>query len=278
MLRYTFIIALCAITSLCSAQIPKGYKEVEQVDNSILYIVEKDGKMGVYDTEGHVFTVEMKYDKLERMGEILPEFMLAWKDEKCGLLDPFGYEMVEPQFEEIGVFGELGQGFSLVKKNGLYGVLDESGTLLHGCKYDAIESYDAYVSGYAKAKRNGLWGILSYESEALKCKYETLGRFGELHPDWAMIESKGQIGFIDNTVTVVVPCQFNTVEAFGLIGTNLSMVSIKSKFGVINVEGFEVIPVEYDSLEKISDEVIKGMKKDQKFFFNLQGIEVEYED
>jgi hypothetical protein len=274
---FLFCLALgCAVIS--HSQLPDGCVIEEEFDSTTFSLISKNGKYGIFDHSGEVVTIPCEYDRIGAPDEVIPEHIQVWKEGKSGLSDMFGNEVLKTSFDSLGRMDYPQANFILAKKGGLYGLYDESGFEIAKPIYSYIEPFDLYLMGYARVMRDGLWGILSIEGVPPQCIYESLGRFDDMIKDMALIKSKGLFGFMDNAGYVIIQCQYENIEAFGLIGENIALVTKKGKMGVINPEGFELIPAEYDEIKKVDENVLLGIKKGQKTYFDNHGDEVEFED
>jgi len=110
-----------------------------------------------------------------------------------------------------------------------------------------------------------------------KPKYTRIYDFGDYHPNWAMVESRGLLGFIDVDGNEVVPTIYDDIYSFDDYQKGWALVKKGDHYGFIDVVGNEVVPTIYDDIYAF-DDYQKGwamVRKGDKFgFIDENGAEV----
>lgn len=211
---FAFVCLMCAQSM--SAQIPAEFRLIEQWADSIC-LIEKNGKLGLYNEEIQEPLVLPKYDKINHFGLIREGWAIVQLKEKIGIIDLSGFEVSEPVYDEIFPFGEKHQNWALVKRKGKYGFIEiEMGYEIVHPIYDEIGLFGEPGQGLALVKKDNLYGIIDdFGVEIISCRFEMLEPFGRIHPTLAKVRRKGKYGLIDIEGIEMIPCIYDTLEKHG---------------------------------------------------------------
>lgn len=89
--------------------------------------------------------VSQEYDKICFCSINAEKYLKVYKNEKCGLIDRSGKELITPQYEDCfgfvwtsGYARDKTKHYGIVKQNGKEGLINECGDFLSDIKYDKI--------------------------------------------------------------------------------------------------------------------------------------------
>jgi hypothetical protein len=147
--------------------------------------VELNEKYGLVDLEGNE-VVSPKYDFVGSYHEGRATVGL---NGKWGVIDLEGKEVVPLKYDYVG---GLSQGRARVQLNGKYGVIDLDDNEVTPPKYDSVGSY---YEGRAIVQRNNKWGVIDLDgNEVVSPKYDYVGGYQK---DRAGVMLNGKRGYID---------------------------------------------------------------------------------
>ncbi|WP_271784845.1 WG repeat-containing protein [Aquimarina algiphila] len=127
--------------------IPFIYDKISKFSRGIAS-VKKEGKYGYIDKENNV-VIPIIFDKIKNYsskhnnGSIITVI----KDQKYGLYDVSGKEIVSPKYQFISRFNE---GYAIFKENDKYGVLDFTGKIILPPKYYSLNNFYEGLAVYAQ--------------------------------------------------------------------------------------------------------------------------------
>jgi hypothetical protein len=149
-------------------------------------------------------------------------------DDKYGIVDLDGNEVVFPKYDDIYTFSE---GRARVNLNGKCGVIDLNGNEVTPFIYDYVGYYH---EGRVSVRLNGKGGFIDLEgNEVVPLRYDRLGIFSEGR---ANVELNGKWGFIDLDGKEVVPSKYDWAREFS---EGRAGVKLDGKEGFIDLEGNE---------------------------------------
>ena len=215
--------------------------------------VEKDGKIGFFDTQGNYIT-NFEYDRVGRFFEgVAPVLKLNEEDEGWGLINTSGELIVPHLYRKLYPF-QHGLGVaSLVDANlhERYGVINTEGEVVIPFIYGLISGTGA--EGYFVARK---YGELEAQQEMLTNKSVIIGHDGEVRATldyhlWdefseglIVAEQDGKFGYVNTSGELVIPCEFEWACPFK---EGLAWVKGDEYYGFINRSGEFVIPPKYVS-------------------------------
>ena len=107
---------------------------------------------------------------------------------------------------------------------------------------------------------------LSTGKEAVSCKYEWVGAFGD---GLMKIYLNGKWGGIDIYGKEVVPCKYDDVALS--FSEGLARVILNGKWGFIDTSGREVVPCKYDYVLDFKDGLSEAILNDKWGYIDKQG-------
>lgn len=121
--------------------------------DSSFYIVQKDGKYGVYSLLGKE-QIPCEFTKIENHGSSFS----VWQQDKIGILDNNGKFVVPPKFNSIN---ELGNGYLITEKRSRFGLMTLDGLNIIPAVYDSIV-FDPFNNKYFCMKKSK-WEVLGLD-------------------------------------------------------------------------------------------------------------------
>ena len=110
--------------------------------------------------------------------------------------------------------GDSNEQLSIVNINEKYGLVDNKGTEVLPPKYEEIHPFGVYQEHWAMIIVNGKSGFVDHKGRViLPPKYYEIHPFGVYQEHWAMIIVNGKSGFIDNNGLVVVPPKYDEITS-----------------------------------------------------------------
>jgi len=89
------------------------------------------------------------------------KMFIVKSDEKFGIINESGIEIVPPKYTSIEEFDKMHVNWAKIEVNSLYGFVDKSGKIVVEPKYQTVESFDAYNSGWALVVKDGKYGFMN---------------------------------------------------------------------------------------------------------------------
>jgi len=181
------------------------------------------------------------------------------RDDKYGLIDFQGKEIVKPIYEDIDSL-PYKEGELLVKQDDKYGVINIKGNKLIKIQYDNIE-VDEYYTDEARCKYAGYivtvkteegyrHGYINYEGKnILNTEYNEISRVNDIidnNNSYLIYAKNGQYGVIKNKEKLLK----NEYQSIRYDDSNKVFVVEKSKkYGISNLEGNVIVPVQYNQID-----------------------------
>lgn len=242
----------------------KGYDNVGYSFSNGFIQVEKDDKYGLADATGKE-VIPPTYDRIYGFNEGLAR---VEKDDKYGFVDSTGKEVVPFIYRSAGDFNE---GLAYVQKDGRYGYIDKTGNIVIPLNFtSAIDFSDGLaVVGYG----NNIWYIIDKtcdikNTKELLTQYTNVTGFKE---GFVEVYKDGKHGFVDQTGREVVPPIYDYVQDFS---EGLAQVQKDGKYGFVDQNGKEVVPLIYDSVDSFNDGLARVEKDGKRNYIDKTGKEV----
>ena len=77
------------------------------------------------------------------------KMFIVKSDEKFGIINESGIEIVPPKYNSIEEFDKMHPNWAKVELNNLFGFVDKNGKIVVEPKYQTVENYDNYNAGWA---------------------------------------------------------------------------------------------------------------------------------
>ncbi len=240
----------------------KGYDNVGYSFSNGLIQVEKDDKYGLADTTGKEVLPPV-YDSVGDFND-----GLAWveKNEMWGLIDTTGNEVLPFIYNQ-----RFNEGFSRVKEDGNLSLVDKTGkevlTLPHDC-YSVCNFNDGVAVLHFEP--GDIWYIFD-KTGNVKARLKDYRYVSGFSEGFAQVAKDGKYGFVDKNGKDVVPPIYDDVQDFN---EGIAQVQKDGKYGFVDQTGKEVVPLIYDSVDSFNDGLAR-VEKDGKYnFIDKTGKEV----
>jgi hypothetical protein len=183
-------------------------------------------------------------------------------NDKWGILNETGNEIIPVIYDQINTASGYGCSFYSVKLKNKWGVINELGKEVLPFKFDSIAEgiYDDYV----KVKSRNFWGLINIykNEEILPIKYDEIN----------CVQAK--LVLVENSNG---EWRAETLEGAG--------VKQKNKWGLVGTKGKVIVPIIYDSLECqdyegicktcFKNEKVEFKLKDKTVYFDKNGNEIK---
>lgn len=164
------------------------------------------------------------------------------KDDKLGVIDKMGNEIVRPIYDYDLGFLTTGivyhEGMAHVQRNGKHGFVDQTGEEVVPCKYDGAWDFS---EGLAKVRLDGKDGFIDKSGKmVIPCIYKDASSFSE---GLALVENDSGCGYIDREGKVIIPFKYGTKSS----GFSEGLAAVETDNGVcyIDKKGNIVIETHY---------------------------------
>ena len=115
--------------------------------------------------------------------------------------------------------------------------------------YVVVGKFGEIHKDWALVQKGNKFGFINRKGEIIvPIEYIAIGMFGEIHRDWALVQKGNEFGFINKSGKVVVPIEYNAIGMFGEIHRDWALVQKGSEFGFINKVGKVAVPIEYNAI------------------------------
>jgi len=252
---------------------PAVYSGLNYEDNGCLTALKK-GLWGFISKTGKE-VIPCKYDGLVYS----KGFLIVTQNEKQGLLDNTGKEIIPVVNKNVFLFDKDGfswiivddnknyyyhksglkfdtktdfeNGTATVSLNKKYGLIDKNAHFVVPYKYDKIENFH---DGFAIVSLNGKSGQINSKGvEKIPCKYDKVYL---LEKGRALALRDNKQGYVDTLGVEVVPVKYDELYGFNDI---IDIVKLNGKFGLVDLKsGAELISPRYDLLTKLKGDYAKS--------------------
>lgn len=210
--------------------------------------------------------------------------LLTKKDNKYGLINLEGKEVVKPEYDEIQCL-TYKEGEFLVKKDNSYGVVNMNGYVIIKPKYNSV-SADNYYNEECKYKKSGYivsisndsgykYGYINYEGkEIIKPEYTSISRINEINDSnnvYLIVQDKTKVGLIKNK-DIVIGVDYKELKYDKQNDVIIARKNAKS--GIISLNGNVIIPIEYDELT-VNGVYVYTNNNDVEKMFDIEGKTIE---
>ena len=208
-------------------------------ENDIL-AVKKDEKYGLIDFRGREL-LKCEYDQIQTL-KGNEKSILIKKDNQYGLVDNIGMIIIEPEYKEIqSISDKYEDGYIVVTNDDKYGVIARNKSVVIEPKYQQIakiKGNDNYV-----VKENDKWKIIDKLGNTyLEDKFEQVVSINGVN---VIVKNKDKYSVMNLAGEIKLPEEYQEiVYAFD----NNYIVKKDNKYGIINIDGQELVNIEYDSL------------------------------
>ena len=185
---------------------------------------------------------------------------------KCGIIDENGNEIIPCKYDIISTFDEKGYALIGDYNEQKFGMVDKENNLVIPINYTYLVPFNAKVDGYyndlyIKTKTTYDYTLASDSNENVftidregntifeisDSEYKSISGTLTLTQNMIPVEKDGLCGYIDMQGNEVIPLKYNEI-AWDFIN-GYSCVSVGSNYGIIDVKGEEILPFEYSSIK-----------------------------
>lgn len=185
---------------------------------------------------------------------------------KCGIIDENGNEIIPCKYDIISTFDEKGYALIGDYNEQKFGMVDKENNLVIPINYTYLVPFNAKVDGYyndlyIKTKTTYDYTLASDSNENVftidregntifeisDSEYKSVSGTLTLTQNMIPVEKDGLCGYIDMQGNEVIPLKYNEI-AWDFIN-GYSCVSVGSNYGIIDVKGEEILPFEYSSIK-----------------------------
>ena len=142
-------------------------------------------------------------------------------------------------------------------------------------EYDFIGKFGEIHKNWALVKKGNLFGFIDMKGKIIvPVEYTAIGMFGEVHKEWAIVKKDNLFGFIDMKGKIIVPIEYTAIGMFGEIHKEWAIVKKDNQFGFINMKGEIIVPIEYTAIGmfgEVRKELALVKKGNQFGFINRKG-------
>ena len=170
-------------------------------------IVKRNGKYGCIDSSGFE-VIKTQYEKIDFLFNGLVRF---WKDERWGILDANGNELLKPTFGSDRI--ELTNKTIKITTDFETGYVDSKGRIIlppvaEGSQVASIDKVLLFQGGKK--------GMLSLNDET--CIAPEYDQIANYHDRLILVRKNGKWGWVDHTGTAKIPCNFDAATPFDANG------------------------------------------------------------
>lgn len=198
-----------------------------------------------------------EYEKIEAItnqdknGNLLYEenVLKVQKNERFGLINLNGKEVLKPEYEEIVAVLGIENSFK-IKKDGKYGIVDNEGKIVVDAKYADIDVLGKdNKSGFIVKDDSGKSGIIDYsENKVLEIKYDSIEKIYK--NDLYVVVSEGKQKLVNRNGEDVLTTGFDSIKEILLSQENAVIFEKSNKYGIMNLSGEVIIESKYDLLKQ----------------------------
>lgn len=267
--------------------IDPSYQEMIVIPNSktgvFICTYDINYETGEYKTKAlnekneEIFTQYSKIEAVQNMDTVGnlsydQNVLKVQKDEKYGLINFSGKEIIPADYEEITAISGIENSFK-VKKDEKYGIVDNEGKIIVEPKYADIDVLGKdNKSGFIVKDDTGKYGIIDYSNnEILEIKYDAIEKvYGN---DLYVVTENGKQKLVNKENSDVLTSGFDSIKQI-LSNQENAVIFVKSnKYGVMNLSGEIVINAEYDDLKEVKTGIFIAKKSDKYGIINTENQE-----
>ncbi len=247
-------------------EIIKDYDEVIALENydrnnnlsyeTDVLLVKKDNKYGLIDFKGTEL-LKCEYESIEALKGVEKSF-LTKKDGKLGLVDNIGSTIIENSYKAISPISEkFENGYIVTNESNKKGVIGRDKSIALEIKYDDIKQI--YGSNLYVVKEGKSWEIVNKEGKVyLKDKFSDVI---SINGEDILVKQNNKYGVLNLNGEQKIAIKYADMKyAFD----NNYIYKENGNYGVINIEGKTVLKPEYETLIYREDAgFFEANKKDQ---------------
>lgn len=222
-----------------------GWVNIDKDEHTTVFIVEKDGRMGLINSVTGTWLLPPEYDEIK---EVFKRYLKLTKEGKIGYADTWGKILLPTKFDDAGILD--GHTYFDVKKGKQWGIYNaEQQEMALPFVYDEFD----YCGGcgeapsYVYASKNGKWGVVDFEHNTLlPFAYGHSGHWGIRGDNWVVSFEKDSTQVVINLATKKVYSK-KEYQDLRVINGVLALKKV-GKFALVNEEGRMLTDFVYDDV------------------------------
>ncbi len=190
-------------------------------------------------------------------------FFSAYKDEKWGVIDSKGNEVIPFEYDEMILIPDSSKDIFITITNanlteGTYQtkVLNKNKEEIYG-DYELVEPIDNfdvvgnlwYERNVLKVRKEGKYGLINFDGNLiLDCSYDSISSLKGLDNS-LIIKKESNYGLVSNTGDIIVKPEYKNIQAFGNnYEDGYIVTNIEDKQGLIGSNKKEILPAKYEQI------------------------------
>jgi len=271
--------------------------EAEELMQYNYFVLFQDEKMGVIDREANII-IEPKFDNIIIPNPSKDIFVCSNNEEETKFLNK-NNEQLFGTYEEVSVINITGIVLEVpyekevlkFKENGKYGLIDYSGNIVVSANFDEITGLP-YKEGQLRVKKEKKYSVINVDGrETIKSNYDYIEGdkyYSEERENSGYIigikyEDGYRYGYLDENAKEILEVKYNNIErVLDIEADDIYLIAYENGKGAIIKNKKEITDYEYQKIEKVENEELFWVEKNQKYgILNLKGetvLDTEYEE
>jgi len=191
------------------------------------------------------------------------------KDEKYGLIDLNGKELLPAEYDEITVLEGI-ENSIIIKKDGKVGLVNDNGSIIAEVIYKEIKKLgNTYKEGYITIDENGKYGVTSTtKNQILKNEYDEIAQI--YLNEYFLVTEGGKQKVIDSNGNAIIEEGFDEVKS----ATSNGIIFVKDNlYGEIDSTGNITIEAKYQDLKEADGGIYIAKQNDKYGIIDQNQIE-----
>ncbi|MEO0724750.1 MAG: WG repeat-containing protein [Bacteroidota bacterium] len=230
-------------------------------DESRYFIIGRDGKFGLYDTEGQN-KPNLIYDTLYRMGRGEKEIVAVYEG-KTGVIDMEGNMQIPFEYESLSKTLCESDGRGYYAKLDKWGYYHPEKGITVPCVYD---DYLDICNAFGHfVMQDGKWGMVSFEGEdRLPFQFDTIGILSR--GNLIKVEKDGFTGIVDTLGRVIVPLEYDKL----IVSKSITVINHEGKRGAYFLTGELFMSAVYDFINLGDNGIWRVIEGDSTLYFDSE--------
>lgn len=214
-----------------------------------------------------IFIIRGLLTKDNKTGKIISKsYFAAYKDDKWGVIDESGNNIIDSSYKEMIVVPNNKVGvfictYDIDYSTGEYKtkVLNEKNQEIFTdySKIEAIQNKDEndnlwYEQNVLKVQKDGKYGLINLTGkQVVSMEYDEITAISGVENSFK-VQKDGKYGIVDNEGKIVIEPQYADIDVLGK--DNKSGFIVKNdtgKYGIVNYSNNPILEIKYDSVEKV---------------------------
>ena len=229
--------------------------------------------------------------KEEETGKVVSKsYFTAFKDNKWGVIDSLGNNVIDPSYAEMIIIPDSKTGVFICTYDVNYETGDYKTKVLNEkneqifTKYDKVEALNnidknenlIYEKQILKVEKDGKYGLIDMAGkEVLPAEYEEIVAISKIENAYK-IKKDNKYGIANNEGKIAIEPQYADIDILGKDNKSGFIVKNDSgKYGIVDYSNTQILEVKYDGIEKVygNDLYVVTENENQKVV-NKEGTDV----